>query len=95
MTHQRRHRALFDLGQIVATPAALAVTSHEWSDDGSEIVPRSPGDEVRPRENVADVLQIGESDGAFRIIVRHCRESVYDVPIKPEQLGACQAKQFD
>ena len=24
MTHQPRHRALFDLGQIVATPAALA-----------------------------------------------------------------------
>ena len=30
MTHQQRHRALFDLGQIVATPVALAVTSHEY-----------------------------------------------------------------
>lgn len=30
MTHQRRHRALFDPGQIVATPAALAVTSPEY-----------------------------------------------------------------
>ena len=30
MTHQQRHRALFDLSQIVATPAALAVTSHEY-----------------------------------------------------------------
>src|ERR1019366_1705848 len=78
-----------------ATPAALAITSHEWSGDGTEIVPGSPGDEGRPRQNVADVLQVGESDGAFRITVRHCREAVYDVPIKPEQLGACQVKQFD
>jgi hypothetical protein len=39
MTHQRRHRALFDLGQIVATPAALAVTSHEWSGDGTKTAP--------------------------------------------------------
>jgi hypothetical protein len=29
MTRQRRHRAIFDLGQIVATSAALAVMSHE------------------------------------------------------------------
>ena len=95
MTRQRRHRALFDLGQIVTTLAALAATSREQRYDGAEIAPRSPRDEVRPRQNVADVLQVGESDGAFRITVRHCREGVCDVPIKPEQLGACQAKQFD
>jgi len=29
MRHQQRHRPIFDLGQIAATPAALAVTSHE------------------------------------------------------------------
>jgi len=56
---------------------------------------RSPGSEVWPRQSPADVLQGGESDGAFRVTVRHCRESVYDFLIKPEQLGACQAKQFE
>ena len=33
MTDQPRRRALFQLGQIVATPAALAVTSHEYRFD--------------------------------------------------------------
>jgi hypothetical protein len=61
---------------------------------GAEIAPPSSGGEIRPRQNPADILQIGESDGAFRVIVRHCREGVDDFLMKPEQLGACQAKQF-